>query len=100
MNQSELLRSLIARFPERAPRRLCRIQSVPDWCQAFHYITGLSFLETKPIDSGAFMVGRLCIKEVRPVANLIRLAMQRGLGGSPHERLHQDKESAPLVKTL
>ncbi|AOX00826.1 hypothetical protein BJP34_16485 [Moorena producens PAL-8-15-08-1] len=32
---------------------------------------------------------------VRPVANLIRLAMQRGLGGSPHERLHQDKESAP-----
>ena len=34
--------------------------------------------------------------QVRPVANLIRLAMQRGLGGSPHERLHQDKESAPL----
>ncbi|NEO51387.1 MAG: hypothetical protein F6K53_38205 [Moorea sp. SIO4A1] len=34
--------------------------------------------------------------EVRPVANLIRLAMQRGLGGSPHERLHQDKENAPL----
>ena len=54
------------------------------------------------------MVGRLCIKEVRPVANLIRLAMQRGLGeavrswggsavlgvspmsdcrGSPHEQL-------------
>ncbi|NEO11743.1 MAG: hypothetical protein F6J98_21400 [Moorea sp. SIO4G2] len=51
-------------------------------------------------DSGAFMVGRLCIKEVRPVANLIRLAMQRGLGGSPHSLLHQDKESAPLVKTL
>ncbi|WP_083305384.1 CopG family transcriptional regulator [Moorena producens] len=25
MNQSEVLRSLIARFPERAPRRLCRI---------------------------------------------------------------------------
>ncbi|NEO45633.1 MAG: hypothetical protein F6K55_16480 [Moorea sp. SIO4A3] len=30
------------------------------------------------------------------MANLIHLAMQRGLGGSPHERLHQDKENAPL----
>ncbi|WP_158517510.1 hypothetical protein [Moorena producens] len=31
--------------------------------------------------------------EVRPVANLIRLRKARlsGLGGFPHERLHQDK---------
>ncbi|NEO79967.1 hypothetical protein [Moorena sp. SIO4G3] len=58
MNQSELLRSLIARFPERAPRRLCRIQSVPDWCQAFHSITGLSFLETRALDSGALINNR------------------------------------------
>ncbi|WP_293091638.1 CopG family transcriptional regulator [Moorena sp. SIOASIH] len=28
MTQSELIRSLIARFPERAPRRLCRIQEI------------------------------------------------------------------------
>ncbi|NEN94724.1 MAG: hypothetical protein F6K50_04050 [Moorea sp. SIO3I7] len=36
--------------------------------------------------------------EVRPVANLIRQRKKHhyGLGGSPHERLHQDKENAPL----
>ncbi|NEP69778.1 MAG: hypothetical protein F6K02_31880 [Moorea sp. SIO3A5] len=40
--------------------------------------------------------------EVRPVANLIRQrkAHLSGLGGFPHERLHQDKDLAFEIRCI